>query len=80
MAYLAEVASAPIHESEVGDMQVESTDALREPGTKEGQLKVVGKEAYQWSMAEERWIKVRASRVCVAVRREPGGGGGRWWE
>lgn len=40
-----------------------SEEALRKPGARDGQTTMINKgnglvEAYQWSMAEERWIKI----------------------
>ncbi|XP_013391939.1 phospholipase A-2-activating protein-like [Lingula anatina] len=63
-AFEEEVAASSIP-SQVGDVKIEDLpgkEVLIEPGTREGQTKLVreGPRAmvYQWSMAESKWVKV----------------------
>lgn len=64
-AYERTIASQALNKTQVGDIrkdQVPGKEALNQPGTKEGQTKMVSNgrviEAYQWSLASQQWNKV----------------------
>ncbi|CAO1638039.1 unnamed protein product [Parajaminaea phylloscopi] len=64
-AYDRSIASQALNKTQVGDVRkddVPGKEALAQPGTKEGQTKMVNNgsviEAYQWSMASGQWEKV----------------------
>ena len=67
-AFEKELASSTI-QTKTGDMgeikidDLPSEDALKTPGKRDGQTTMINKgggqvEAYQWSMADERWMKI----------------------
>jgi len=67
-AFEEELASSSIQTKtgDLGDVKIDdlpTEDALKKPGTREGQTTMINKggghvEAYQWNMLDQRWMKI----------------------
>ncbi|CAF2319820.1 unnamed protein product [Rotaria sp. Silwood2] len=67
-AYEQEIASTTIQTKtgDLGEVKIDdlpNEDALKKPGTREGQTTMINKgnghvEAYQWNMLDQRWMKI----------------------
>ncbi|GAA6061577.1 hypothetical protein JCM10212_004327 [Sporobolomyces blumeae] len=77
-SYEEQVAKTALNSSQIGDLKksdLPGTDALSEPGKKEGDVKVIKTEsgtveAYQWSSASRSWQKVGEVTDAVGSSRK----------